>query len=302
MKWQFGRNTKVLLILALGVSACAADEPKDMTAVVAAWNIKAMPHPISKTRAARIATGIAYLDPEVILLTEVGTKEGDEPIIEEIVRKLNAYGSEYDHKMPSQKADLKIAIVFKKGVDVSGVGLIDGTDLGIPSYRKALKADIRIGTFDFVLIGVHLKSGRQKDSRIARTKQAALIAEFVENATKGAEKDVLIVGDYNMVPSRGGYLNDEENFAAMNPDEFLQFVSSEDLAGQGSHLSNGGNPGNLLDGYAISYDYTNEYIDGSLRIFPLFKALRLTAAEYVSRVSDHLPLVARFDIVVDDDD
>lgn len=302
MKWQCATHMKVLLIGALAVSVCAADEPKDMTAVVAAWNIKGFPNPIPKARAARIAIGIAYLDPEVILLTEVRTREGDEPIIKEIVKKLNEHGSEYDFRMPDQQAGLNIAIVFKKGVAVSDVGLIDGTDLGKRKYRKALKANVKIGTFDFILIGVHLKSSRKKASREDRTEQATVIAAFVKNATEGAEKDVLIIGDYNMIPPQGGSPKDEENFLAMNPDEFLQFVSSEDLVGQGSHLRRGGRPGNLLDGYAISYDHTNEYIDGSLRIFPLFRALRLTAAGYVSRVSDHLPLVARFDIVEDDDD
>lgn len=294
------RNTgrTVLLISALAGVAWAADEPKDMTAVVAAWNIKAMPSPISSARAERIAHGIAFLDPEVILLTEV--REG--PIINDIVSQLNTFGSEYDFKMPAQSAALKIAIVFKKGVTVSGVELIDGTDLGKPGYRQALKADVKIGNFDFILIGVHLKSGRGGSQRDDRTEQAKLIAAFVKSATSGAEKDVLIVGDYNMIPPQGSTTHDEENFEAMDPDGFLQFVSSEDLVGQGSHLHNDGTPGNLLDGYAISFDHTNEYLDGSLRLFPLYKTLRMAPSTHVRRVSDHLPLTARFDVVVEDDD
>jgi hypothetical protein len=59
--------------------------------------------------------------------------------------------------------------------------------------------------------------------------------------------------------------------------------------------------GNLLDRYAISCDHTNEYIDGSIRIFPMDHALRLTLREYALNVADHLPLIADFTVMEDDD-
>lgn len=42
-------------------------------------------------------------------------------------------------------------------------------------------------------------------------------------------------GDYNMIPGE-----DQTNFDAMNPSNFLRFVSSEDLAGQISLASGSG--------------------------------------------------------------
>lgn len=70
----------------------------------------------------------------------------------------------------------------------------------------------------------------------------------------------------------------------------------------GSHLQSNGNFGNLLDGYAVSRQHTKEFVGGSLRIFPLYEAMGLTRPQYVNQVSDHLPLVAQFDVTAADDD
>jgi hypothetical protein len=69
----------------------------------------------------------------------------------------------------------------------------------------------------------------------------------------------------------------------------------------GSHIS-GGRYGNLLDGFAISREHTGrEYIEASLRIFPMNRAMKYSLGDYEHRVSDHLPLVARFRVTEDDD-
>jgi endonuclease/exonuclease/phosphatase family metal-dependent hydrolase len=107
---------------------------------------------------------------------------------------------------------------------------------------------------------------------------------------------VLVIGDYNMIPEQ-----DEVNFDALSPTGFLRFLSYQ-LTGP-SHIRRC-QPleGNLLDGYAVSARHTAEYVEGSLRIFPLDRALRLSCDDYVSSVSDHLPLVARFTVTGTDDD
>ena len=288
-----------LLVLTFTGPAISA-EPVDLTATIAAWNIKAMPHEIPESRARTIAQGISYLDPEVIVLTEVrpfGT-------MDTIVEELNGYGASYAYTAPpasDQPADLKIAILYKSGVEVSQATVIPGSNLGDPTYRNAVVATVRIGQFDFILVGVHLKSGRGNSERAVRTKQAEVIAKHLQDLLQGDEKDVLLVGDYNMIPPTQGNPNDEDNFEAMNPNGYLEFVSSADLVGLGSHIS-GSRLGNLLDGYAISYEHTNEYIDGTLRIVPLDRAMRMSLREFGRDVSDHLPLVARFDIAAEDDD
>ncbi|MGH9673149.1 MAG: GMP synthase, partial [Bryobacteraceae bacterium] len=172
---------------------------------------------------------------------------------------------------------------------------------GEPSSRKALAANVRIGNFDFVVIGVHLKSGRTNGDRKKRTAQCQVLAKFIASATAGAEKDVLVLGDYNMVPSQ-----DQANFQALSPAGFLNFVSSP-LDGAASHIQSC-NPikGNLLDGYAIAAAHTREFIAGSLRLIR-FQQLGVPCSSFAipsspGYVADHLPLVARFRVNLKDDD
>ena len=140
-----------------------------------------------------------------------------------------------------------------------------------------------------------MKASRGSTDRIIRDRQAQAIATFIQAETAGAEKDVLLIGDYNMIPGQ-----DDSNFQAMSPTGFLEFISSVDLARQFSHIGSSG-PGNLLDGYAVSANHTSEYIRGSLRIFPMHRALGKTLLGYRAEVSDHLPVIARFRVSEDDD-
>lgn len=293
--------TGVLLVAALiGAEARSrAAEPKDSTATIATWNIKRTDIDSSGPRVEAIARAIQLLDAEIIVLQEV------EPHLrlDLITDRLDEIGSHYNAAMPTiGQHKLGIAILWKDGVTVTDAELIPESDLGDhQEYRKALSAKFKIGNFDGSIIGVHLKSGRSPSSRDDRTLQADVIAEFIETATAGNEKDIIVLGDYNMIPATDEEIQDDANFVAMNPGGKLFFISSEFLD-SGSHLQSNGALGNRLDGFAIAQDDTREFVGGSLRIYLLWHAMNLGRPQYASQVSDHLPLVARFDIVSADDD
>jgi endonuclease/exonuclease/phosphatase family metal-dependent hydrolase len=200
----------------------------------------------------------------------------------------------YQRKILDQTAIQNIAVLHKCNVRVTNQRWIADSDNGNSSLRKALVVDVKVGQFDFILIAVHMKAGRGPTNRSVRDNQAQATATFIGTETAGLEKDVILVGDYNMIPGQ-----DDSNFIAMDPQDFLHYVSSEDLTF--SHISSSGNPGNLLDGFAVSRNHTREYIAGTLRVFPMNRALGLSLLEYRQQVSDHLPVVARFRIVEDDD-
>lgn len=283
---------KLLALSALLFLVTFALSQSDTTAVIAAWNVAGF-QPISATKAEFIAKAIADLDAEVIALCEVKP----DTIPDQLEDELDDLGADYDSVILDQTAGQNLAVLFKTGVTLTHPQLIAGSDDGNPSLRKALVANVKVGQFDFILISVHLKAGRQSSARAIRNRQADVIADFIENATSGAEKDVLLVGDYNMIPGQ-----DLSNFTRISANGFLRFISSEDLAGEISHISNPEGPtGSLLDGFAISNNHTREYVEGSLFIFPVFRALGLELTEYKEEVSDHLPLVARFRVTTDDD-
>ncbi len=261
------------------------------TATVVAWNLAGFSQ-IPRDSVPNFLPTIRDLDAEVLALVEVNS----DFVAAEIAAELNDLGVCYKRKILNQTASMNIALLHKCNVEITNPRLIPGSDDDNTRLRKALALDVKVGEFDALLIAVHMKAGRGSTNRGVRDDQAAAIASFIQTSTTGSEKDVLVVGDYNMIP-----IEDQSNFDAMSPGNFLRFVSSEDLAGGFSHISTSGTPGNLLDGFAVSRDHTSEYIGGSLRVFPIHRAFDMTLLEYRNQVSDHLPVIARFRITEDDD-
>ncbi|MEP6707495.1 MAG: endonuclease/exonuclease/phosphatase family protein [Pyrinomonadaceae bacterium] len=275
---------------------------------IAAWNQQGVSFdnqgqvsPIHKPDELRAA--IAAINPDVIALSEVNSEES----MNEIVATPFANGATYKVSMDSdQPTPQKIAVLFKDSPDIS-VGnrrAVPGSDDNQPDrLRKAWAFDVRIKNFDFLLIAVHLKSGRGVTERATRNRQARAIADFIHHeVTTKAEKDVLVVGDYNMIPTQ-----DAQTFSRLSPgpanNEFLRFISSS-LAPP-SHIDgcNHSHPtGNLLDGFSISRVQTHEWT-GFVRILQLQTLLpNMGCTRYKDSVSDHLPLVARFRTAMPDDD
>jgi endonuclease/exonuclease/phosphatase family metal-dependent hydrolase len=270
---------------------------------IAAWNIASGRSntggtPIPADRLKRVSDAIQTIGPDLIVLSEVHPNSAAKAITTHL-------GSGFaDPVILEQGKNVvqNLAILHKTTVTVTAPLLINGTDLAEEaSSRKALAADVRIGEFDFLLIGVHLKSGRTAAERAQRERQTKAIADFIATRTKGAEKDVLVVGDYNMIPTQ-----DNQNFQTLSGGKFLRFPSSESLGKLASHIS-ACKPfkGNLLDGYAISRVHTREFVADSLQLFR-FADFKSTCAKFavpgsLTYVSDHLPLVARFNAPKDDD-
>ncbi|HKY30325.1 MAG TPA: endonuclease/exonuclease/phosphatase family protein [Pyrinomonadaceae bacterium] len=287
----------VLVTVVLGWS-CAASAYGQQEALIVGWNIAGV-EAIPDERVAEITEVIRRLNPDLIVLSEVNPNDVPERIVE-------ALGNDYQPPVIlPQKPEVvqNIALIFKNGVTVTGARLIDGTDLQEePRSRRALTANVRIGNFDFILIAVHLKSERIPSARAKRTRQCTAIANFIAQATAGNEKDVLVVGDYNMIPPNDDDAHDQVNFVAMSPTNFLRFVSTDFLLGQTSHISRC-NPlrGNLLDGFAISRTFTGEFIPGSTRLIT-FNQLGTNCSEFEDNVSDHRPIASRFRTSAADDD
>ena len=245
----------VLALLAAIPASVIAEEPADTTAIIGGWNFFGNPTPVSNDRAANIAQGIAWLDPEVLGVCEVRPHS----IIDKVVEELGKLGAKYKHFTPPQDSNLKIGLLFKEGVKVENVKLIDNSNLGNPSHRKALSAKVTVGKFDFVMVVVHLKSSRGKPDRETRTKQCKVLAKFIKDATAGPEKDIIVVGDYNMIPPKGRAKKDKENFEAMSPAANpLYYVSSVEIEG-GTHIHKGGALGNLTD--RVVYGEVIDWLD-----------------------------------------
>lgn len=265
------------------------------TADIAAWNLATF-ESLSANRIKLQATGLQLLDAELVTLVEIKNEDH----IKDIAAHLSNDEVKYEYKFKEQSATgnnsnhgaMHIGVVFKKGVEVSNVELMAGSDLGNPGYRKAFLCDVRLGKFTFKLIGVHLKSGRDLVNQKIRDRQCKVIGDYIKTIRGPVNRnpDILLMGDFNMIPGQ-----DISNFHFLGGDDIMDFVSSWDLQERYSHILPSGRE-NLLDGFAISKRYSTEYIKGSLRLFPMHWTMGMGQAKYRKEVSDHLPFVASFDI------
>jgi endonuclease/exonuclease/phosphatase family metal-dependent hydrolase len=274
-------------LLMLGSSIAIASAQTDTTATIASWNIEGYEE-VPDARIEPLARGIVALDAEIIALQEVNPND----VAQKLVDKANELGAAYAAPvLLEQTASQNVAILFKTGVTVANPRFIEGSNLDNAGLRKALAADAKIGKFDFTIIVVHLKSGRAESEREIRSKQCKAIADFIKAETAAGEKDIVLLGDYNMIPG-----DDDASFQALNPESYLTFLSTAERERDFSNVN-----GNFLDGFAVSRRRMTEYIGGSFRVHPLHRHFRRTLSWYGQNVSDHLPLVARFDITQDRD-
>jgi endonuclease/exonuclease/phosphatase family metal-dependent hydrolase len=263
------------------------------TARIATWNIEGF-SAIPQSRLNKIVDGLKELDADIVVLPELNPLSHAQAIADKLSE---TPGQCYKATAIDQPlAHQEIGFVHKCAVTVSASELVIGSDLGEPDARNGAVIRAKIGSFDFVVIGLHLKSGRTAANRRMRNEQLKIIRAYVEGVVMGGEKDVLVIGDYNMIPAP-----DHENFETLNAVGTLRFVSSEDLAGGFSHISESGGAGNLLDGYGFTNIDASEYQEGSVEIVQLHERLGLSLFQFKSQVSDHLPVVAEFNVDADHD-
>lgn len=261
------------------------------TARIAAWNLAGY-NKISPERLANQVEGLTLLDAEIITLVEVKPFSHMQSLIDGLAVK----GCVYESAVLQQASDLNIGVLFKKGVKAKNPRFIANSDLGDDKKRKALVVDMKVGNFDFTLIAVHLKSGRNATQQKIRDKQCKIIGDFITDLRDNHNReDVLLMGDFNMIPGE-----DVSNFHLLGGDDIMNFISSWDLQARFSHILPKGRA-NLLDGFAITRTFSREYIRGTLQLFPMHWTMDMGREKFRKEVSDHLPFVAFFRIDKDKD-
>lgn len=237
------------------------------------------------------AEGLALLDAEFVTLVEVS------PIshIDRLVKLLaDEYDLDYNHTILQQpNGNIHIGFLHKIGINVSNAQLIPGSEGSYGNGRQAIQIDVEVGKFKAILIGVHLKSGRNGPQQQLRDSQCTFIGQHIAQLrqTPGlAHRTILLMGDFNMIPGQ-----DVSNFHHLGGDDLMDFVSCWDLQDRYSHILDKGRA-NLLDGFAVSRTYSTDYVRGSLRLFPMHWTMDLGREAFKKQVSDHLPFVASFRI------
>ncbi|GFE51537.1 hypothetical protein So717_32900 [Roseobacter cerasinus] len=263
----------------------------------AVWNLAGFTRPgrpvgisARSKKAEKQAEGLALLDAEFVTLIEVSPLN----YIETLVARLKTFGVDYNHTiLPQKNGNIHIGFLHKPGIEVTNPRFIDGSEGDYGRGRQAFAVDIEIAKLKAIVIGVHLKSGRDRDEQKTRDSQCKVIGDYITNIhlTPGLKRRaIFLMGDFNMIPGQ-----DVSNFHYLGGDDVMDFVSSWDLQDRFSHILEKGRA-NLLDGFAVSRNFSTDYIKGSLRLFPMHWTMDMGREAFRRSVSDHLPFVASFKI------
>jgi hypothetical protein len=232
--------------------------------------------------------GLANLDADFVTLVEVFPDTRLQVLTAGLAKTGLAYDTTF---LPQPDSHLAIGDLHKPGIEVTNPRFIAGSQGTYAGGRQAQAVDVQIGGFKAVVIGVHLKSGREAPEQAVRDSQCKVIGDWITalHATPGYKQHaILLMGDFNMIPGQ-----DVSNFHHLGGADVMDFVSCWDLQDRFSQILESGRE-NLLDGFAVSRRFSDRYIRGTLRLFPMDWTLDMGRARFRTRVSDHLPFVASF--------
>jgi endonuclease/exonuclease/phosphatase family metal-dependent hydrolase len=242
------------------------------------------------------------LDLEVVVLEEINSASQE---YEQLKTALGAHG--YKLSSGTSGGEQRVVIAYDDDeVDLIG----DVTELPVRSdfqlsgncssfgLRRPLMAKFRAGGFDFIFIGVHLKSQINGDcaDRVRKEQAKDLIAKVNEMANSSSEKDIIIAGDFNAT-------SDDNSLTPL-----VASTGFRDLT-KASRRANGSNSisylkapfQEIIDHILVRLDNTPEWLNKSTFIFnPPTNQTQLN--KYLKHVSDHAPTWSSFKTNMTDDD
>ncbi len=159
--------------------------------------------------------------------------------------------------------------------------------------RRPLAARLRAGSFDFWVVGVHLKSRREGEcSDRIRSQQVAQTAAAIERlVADSGEGDVILIGDFNA-------LSDDPTTAALRASGFQELTRSRHRArGSGGISYLVGQYKSLIDHVMIRPATSAEWVAESTVIHDPGRGHQ----DYVEVFSDHAAVWTSFTTDRDDD-
>lgn len=202
----------------------------------------------------------------------------------------------YDGRLNEQSSSFKTGIIFKKSV----IEVLDSTYLFVndlydfasrPPFQLYLRASKNGRTFDFNLIVVHLKAeDGNPQSQVRRRNSIQKLENYIDAQLQqpGSDPDFVIAGDWNDEledPTSSNvflpFLEDTLRYKFLT----LPFAGS---SSEYSYLLGGFN--SLIDHILITTSIDTTYLPLTTQVLKLDQYYSL----YVSEVSDHRPVAARF--------
>lgn len=242
-------------------------------------------------------------DQECLLIADVIARTGVDVLgVQEVendvaLRRVTRYLDGYTGYLADAGIKQNVGLIVRKGVQVEPLGTYDALTLGRKGLRPGYVVRCTKGSFDWVMMVVHLKSTSRHDStnqlrdesRQIRLEQVALLKRWSDSViAAGKERDVIIVGDFNDFTSR------RQN-ATLTP--LLESSSMQFLTGALKSCKN--DNWTTIDHVVVSTSAQQRVMKGSERMENTRAFLQPQMAD---AVSDHCPVVVRFSTAGPDND
>lgn len=289
-------NVVAGVLVALLVIGCASNRPApDGTVTVGTFNVEWLGDG-SEDRMPRT-------DADYLRIADIVIKSGADVLgVQEVendaaLRKILRYCSEYDGMVLKGETAQNVGVIWRKSVKVDSVGPYEGLVVQAGRSRPGLIVRCSYEGFDWLMMVVHLKSTSRFDStnqlrelaREIRSQQASALRRWSDSLlTTGAEKDILIVGDMNDVPTK----KTMPTLTALTESTSMRFLTKDmKSCGPRDRLA--------IDHVIASAQAASRLVAGSVRTEDFHAFLDAESAE---KVSDHCPVVVRFHSAAADND
>ena len=274
----------------------------DSSILLATWNIREFGKGKRSAKAIHyIAEILSYFD--LIAIQELRANVGD------LRRVMDNLGPDWrvvfsDVTLGSRGNEERIAYLYdRRAVTFTGLAAEavvapvetkqNGKKVTIPAvqfWRTPYIASFRAGSFDFVLIAVHVLWGKVSQDRVV---ELGLIADWVEErrTSKFAEdKDIILLGDFN-IPKRGDkYYNAITKHGLHVPKSLVQLAQGSNLGGDAYYdqiFYHAQETSKAIDDESgpLRGGNVDFYAKDHKKLFP-----DLTFDKFTYQLSDHLPL------------
>ncbi len=272
----------------------SSDAPNDAPAVDAApdadqrpltlmtWNLQT--YPLSATTADKVAALIGEQRPDIVAVQEISSAAAFRALPDLLP-------AGYQAVVGNESSPLVLGFLFQSARVSLGAPeqLFPGDSWAFPRPPfkvKVIANGVGDGSFDFVLINVHLKA--QLDAESAARRKAACVAldQWIEgHQTASGETDFVVMGDFNDEltdpPAYNvfePFLNDPANYA------FVTLDAAK--AGEHTYLPFQ----SMIDHVLLSSDALVEYGSGKTDVLELEQKI----SAYEASVSDHRPVLVEF--------
>jgi len=289
----------LIVITSLALQLFTTYASANQTIKLATWNIKDLS---TSSRSDFELMQISYIlqNYDFIAIQEVNNEQAIERLIDwlevlghsykYLFSPLSGTGSEGEH----------YAFLYREGViEPLDSGHLAEGNFARPPYIASFKA----GNFDFTIISIHVCSGCGGLGEAGREIEVARLGIIYNNLMNNSEKDVLVVGDFNLNPNNDSFVNlmSVENTAPIYSCATLSECKQNATTTRDS---------NLFDNMWFSQTHVGEYT-GEHGMFKfdevLFEDPGGDSNHYRERyarlaVSDHRPVWAEFRTDMADDD